>query len=291
MKFSIRSIHDNYIRGEAVDRATDSLLARICRSSGSELSDVDKISAKVSMCWSAISLAAMITTHLTALSPVGVIVNLALVPFAMPLFRNVKKLIAEVKKEPSYVKRDRVAALWFALICGQSAFACGVGRNLSLGARVSIALAFSDVSLGGGLLLTRAILRKHEMSDADRVLFNCKIACEKLPEEINKIIYEIESIDAFVKNNSELKEVVQKHLQKYGQYIAFLKAPQKADVIDPNDWISLRAELEVKKVRLEHELNQRKKFIQSHTEVYVCFRKHVLAMRTVVNNALIELEE
>ena len=93
MSFAVRFVYNEYIRGEGLDRVTDSFLDKIYGSNDSGSSDMGRTITKVALYWAAVSLVIVVMAKLVALSLTGVLVGLALVPFAMPLYRNMKFLI------------------------------------------------------------------------------------------------------------------------------------------------------------------------------------------------------
>lgn len=89
----------------------------------------------------------------------------------------------------------------------------------------------------------------------------------------------IKMIDQFVLARPNLRCVVEEHIEKYGEYIA--SSPTEVNIVahGPNDWIGQYGILSLKVTDLEHWLNERKRFIESHTAVRQCFEKHLLALR------------
>ena len=89
----------------------------------------------------------------------------------------------------------------------------------------------------------------------------------------------IKMIDQFVLERPDLRRVVEEHIEKYGEYIANGSTGVNIVANGPDDWIGQYGVLSLKITRLEHWLNERKRFIESHTAVRQCFEKHILALR------------
>ena len=280
MNFALRFICNQYLGGEGVDHAADSLLDKICNPNDSRSSDVRRTTTKVAMYWSAISLVTAAMVYPVALSPAGALIGLALVPFAAPLYRNVKVLIEANKRLP-LSKRVQIAAAWTTFACAQAGATYGLSRGLSSKEWILAAFIFSNLPVGGGLLANRAIFesQSEEISDADWIVANCRGACKRLEEEIRDLKAIIQRIDAFVAGRPDLRKIIQEHVEKYGEYIARPGTPPKIIVEGPDDWIRRRAVLQIQVDDVKFELNERKRFVQTHPEVRACFEKHVLAMR------------
>ena len=87
----------------------------------------------------------------------------------------------------------------------------------------------------------------------------------------------IKMIDEFVLKRPDLRGVVEEHIEKYGKYIANGSTEVNIVPDGPDDWIGQCGVLSLKVIDLEHWLNERKRFIESHTAVRECFEKHLLA--------------
>ncbi|KIC72470.1 hypothetical protein DB42_DB00340 [Neochlamydia sp. EPS4] len=116
-----------------------------------------------------------------------------------------------------------------------------------------------------------------------------RIECERLRPEIEELKRKTFLLDTFINERPELKNKCLEYYHKYKHF--FIKnqrgSPRTRLAIDldlnnPVDQLNI---LEVEKIDLEYELDQRIDFIPSFKEVYALFEKHVLEAEKAAKGA------
>ncbi|KIC77004.1 hypothetical protein DB41_DN00250 [Neochlamydia sp. TUME1] len=116
-----------------------------------------------------------------------------------------------------------------------------------------------------------------------------RIECERLRPEIEELKRKTFLLDTFINERPELKNKCLEYYHKYKHF--FIKnqrgSPRTRLAIDldlnnPVDQLNI---LEVEKIDLEYELDQRIDFITSFKEVHALFEKHVLEAEKAAKGA------